>query len=191
MNLEFLINILIQEKPSESLKKHEEETFKMIPELSICKGFNQNNEWHIYDVYNHILHVVDGVPNNINLRMVALFHDIGKPYVYKVDDLGIGHFRGHWLKSKEIFENFINQYSIENIKKDLISKLILYHDLNIEKLSEKELLEFLNNFNKEDITLLFQLKRSDLLAQNEKFHYLLKEYQNQELKLLDKLNTKL
>lgn len=139
MELNLLMNILTQDKPSELIRNNEEEIFKIIPELSICKNFNQNNIWHIYDVYEHILHVIDGVPNNINLRIAALFHDIGKPFVYKEDELGVGHFYAHWIKSKEIFDNFAEKYNIDKSTKEIISNLILYHDLNIEKITDEEL----------------------------------------------------
>ena len=83
-------------KPSKKLLASEQKLFKLIPELEKCKSFKQNNDWHIYDVYEHILHVVDYVPNNISIRLAALFHDIGKPASYKEDEFGIGHFYGHW-----------------------------------------------------------------------------------------------
>ena len=63
-NVKNLFNILLSDNPSELIKYHEKEIFLLIPELEKSKGFNQNNEWHIYDVYEHILHVIDGAPNN-------------------------------------------------------------------------------------------------------------------------------
>jgi len=186
MELNLLINILSKEKPSEFIKSNEDEIFKIIPELRLCKNFNQNNIWHIYDVYEHILHVVDGVPNNINLRLAALFHDIGKPLVYKEDEFGAGHFYGHWIKSKEIFDKFAEKYNIDKSSKDIISNLILYHDLNIEKLNDRELTELINIFDTKEINMLFKLKKSDLLAQNEQFHYLLNNYDNDKNKILSK-----
>lgn len=184
MDINSLIDILKQDKPSQYIISNEDYIFKIIPELSICKGFHQNNIWHIHDVYNHILHVVDGVPNNITLRLAALFHDVGKPYVYKEDEDGIGHFYNHWNKSKEIFENFAQKHNIDNNIKSIISNLILYHDINIDKINNNELKKLLEIFNEEEIKLLFQLKRSDLLAQNTEFHYLLECYKKQEIKIL-------
>lgn len=137
-------------------------------------------------VYEHILHVIDGVPNNIVLRMVTLFHDIGKPLVYTEDEVGVGHFYNHWEKSKEIFDQFAEKYCLEENMKKLISNLILYHDLNIDKISDDELIQLINIFDKDGITMLFQLKQSDLLAQNEQFHYLLNNYENQKRRILDK-----
>ena len=188
--MNFLFNILSQDKPSEFIRNNSDEIFKIIPQLAICKGFNQNNVWHVYDVFEHILHVVDGVPNNLALRLAALFHDIGKPYVYKEDENKTGHFFGHWNKSNEIFNSFAEKYKLEKPLKNLVSNLILYHDLNVAKLSNEELDELLTVFDKDGIELLFKLKRSDLLAQNPKFHYLLNDYTEQKNKLLSMLKLK-
>lgn len=187
MEINFLKNILLQNKPSELIRRNEKVIFKIIPELRKSKGFNQNNIWHIYDVYEHILHVIDGVPTSIDLRLAALFHDIGKPYVYTEDENGVGHFYNHWNKSKEIFDFFAQKYNLEKDISTLISNLILYHDLNIEKLDDLELNRLVNIFDENGIIKLFQLKRSDLLAQNSQFHYMLDNYAIQESKILTKL----
>lgn len=185
--MEFLINILKQDKPSEILRNNTEKLFELIPELSVCKNFDQKNIWHIYDVFEHILHVVDGVPNNLILRLAALFHDVGKPFVYKEDENGIGHFWEHWNKSNEIFCEFARKYELEENTQKLISDLILYHDLNIDKISEKELDNLIDILGENGIIMLFKLKRSDLLAQNEEFHYFLEIYNQQEIKILKRI----
>ena len=182
--MDFLLDILLQEKPSEFIRNNDE-ILKIIPELSFCRNFNQNNIWHIYDVFEHILHVVDGVPNNLTLRLAALFHDIGKPYVYKEDENHIGHFFGHWDKSNEIFCLFADKNKLEEEIKNMVSNLILYHDLNIGKLNNEELNKLINIFGKDGIIMLFELKRSDLLAQNKEFHYLLDDYDKQKIKILN------
>lgn len=182
--MEFLEEILLQEKPSILIRNNSDKIFELIPELRTCKDFAQNNIWHIYDVYEHILHVVDGVPNIPELRIAALFHDIGKPYVYKEDENGVGHFFGHWDKSNEIFSKYADRYSLDENSKSLISNLILYHDVNIDKLDNEELKEIITIFDKKGIKMLFKLKKSDLQAQNKKFHYLLETYSKQESELL-------
>ena len=74
MDVNKLYEILMDDKPSILIKENEDYFFSLIPELKVCKGFNQNNPWHIYDVYEHILHVVDETPKDLSLRLVALFH---------------------------------------------------------------------------------------------------------------------
>lgn len=187
MTIEELYNILLSDTPSDNLKEHESELFKLIPELEKCKGFDQNNEWHVYDVYEHILHVVDNVSPNLIMRLAALFHDIGKPYTYKEDENKVGHFYGHWEVSQKIFNLFVDKYNIDKNMGNRISNLIYYHDINVSKLEYSKLKEMLERLNYEGIEQLYELKRADLLAQNKKYHYLLNEYPKQKEKVLSKI----
>ena len=175
-NLEKLFDILLSNNPSILIRENEDYIFNIIPELRKSKGFNQNNPWHIYDVYDHILHVIDGVKENIILRLTALFHDIGKPYTYMEDENNIGHFYDHWTKSCEIFLNFSKKYELPDDLTYEVKKLIYYHDINISKLNREELNKFLDEFSVDEINMLYEIKKSDLLAQSPKYHYLLFEY---------------
>ena len=184
MNLEELYNILLSDKPSSVLKNMEKELFSLIPELEKCKGFQQNNDWHIYDVYEHILHVVDNVSLNIIMRLAALFHDIGKPFSYTEDEKGIGHFYGHWEASHRIFNEFASKYNIDAIIRNRVSDLIFYHDINFSKLDDDSLKKIIDKFGTEGIIQLFELKQADLLAQNKKYNYILDEYKIQKKKII-------
>ena len=184
MNTKELYEILLSEKPSTILREREEELFKLIPELETCKGFNQNSEWHIYDVYEHILHVVDNVPPRLTLRLAALFHDIGKPASYREDEKGVGHFYGHWQISETIFHNFAKKHKMTPQTESLISNLIFYHDLNIGRLSKEDSIKLYDTLGTNGLILLYKLKKADLLAQNEKFHDMLTEFDTQKRKIL-------
>jgi tRNA nucleotidyltransferase (CCA-adding enzyme) len=92
---------------------HKSVLLKIIPELKICDGFNQNNPHHIHNVYDHIIHgvvwlwsLIDGVPNDDETEVLIayLFHDIGKPAAYSVDENGVGHFYDHEHVSRDIAE---------------------------------------------------------------------------------------
>lgn len=53
----------------------------IIPELEEGIGCEQSGE-HIYDVFNHLLHALDHATSknwSLEIRLSALFHDIGKP----------------------------------------------------------------------------------------------------------------
>lgn len=178
-----LLEILLSEDVYDKLKQNEQEIFELIPELRVCKGFEQNNKWHIYDVYEHILHVVAGVDNNMCLRISALFHDIGKPTTYTEDNNGIGHFYNHWNKSVDIFNKYKDNFELSNEDISLIINLIFYHDINIDKMTEGELNNMVNKIGLSYIKLLFSLKRADLLAQSPEFHNLLSNINNQEQNL--------
>lgn len=188
MNIDELYNILLTDKPSIILKEKEKEIFLLIPELEKCKSFNQNNKWHIYDVYNHILHVIDNTKPNLVLRLSALFHDIGKPLTYTEDKNGVGHFYGHYIESQKIFDDFANKHNIDSNMIKLVSTLVYHHDNNILKLDDENLMKLYNILGTDGINLLYELKKADLLAQNEIYHYLLDEYNIENEKVLDNIN---
>lgn len=183
MNYKDILKLLLNDDVYNIFKHYEEELFKLIPELKDCKGFNQNNKWHIYDVYEHILHVISGVEANTYLRLAALFHDIGKPLVYKEDENGIGHFYDHWNTSIEIFKKYQDKFNLSKEEINLIINLIFYHDINVEKMDNEKLKEMMSLIGTKNIKYLFKLKRADLLAQSPKFHYLLININNQEQKV--------
>lgn len=184
MTYDELLKILLSNDVYNKFKQREEQIFLLIPELKECKGFEQNNEWHIYDVYEHILHVILGVDNNIYLRLVALFHDIGKLLTYIEDDSGVGHFYNHWKKSVEIFEKYQDKFDLSNEETTLITNLIFYHDINIQKMSDEELKNMITKIGVSNIKLLFSFKKADLLAQSSKFHNVLLNINQQEEKVM-------
>lgn len=137
----------------------------IIPELDKMKDFNQNNPNHIYTVLEHTLKVMDNVAiNNFNLRVAALFHDIGKPFCYTEKD-GVGHFYGHPKISGEIFLRFSDKYGLDKKSREIIYKLIIYHDKDIPKKISK-LNRFIYDYGKDNFDLLFVLKEADIMAQN-------------------------
>lgn len=184
MTFNELLEILLVDDVYNKLKQNEGKLFELIPELKLCKGFNQNNKWHIYDVYEHILHVVTGVEANIYLRLSSLFHDIGKPLTYTEDNNGVGHFYNHWNKSVQIFKKYQDKFNLSNEEKILITNLIFYHDINVDKMEDSELNNMINEIGTSNIGLLFSLKRADLLAQSPEFHNLLQNINKQEKNLV-------
>ena len=179
-----ILKILLSDDVYNILKQKESELFELIPELEVCKGFEQNNNWHIYDVYEHILYVVSGVDSDVCLRLSALFHDIGKPLTYTEDSDGIGHFYNHWNKSVEIFKKYQDKFELSNEEISLIVNLIFYHDINIDKMNVEEIDLMISTIGIENIELLFALKQSDLLAQSPEYHYLLTNINNQEQSII-------
>lgn len=137
--------------------------FKMIPQLEPCYKFNQNNKYHIHDVYEHILYVVDYCQTtDFEIKMSALLHDIGKPATYKVGEDGYGHFLGHpkvshQLVVDEVFP--ILRLTRENQK--IISELVLHHDEGVVA-TPKAVRKFISKFGVEFIEKWFILKQADI-----------------------------
>ena len=81
--------IMSSPKPSVGLKLLEESGLLdiFIPEFKICRGCIQSDyrAFHKFDVLDHLFYACDGAPaDKLNVRLAALFHDIGKPAAKKV-----------------------------------------------------------------------------------------------------------
>lgn len=184
MNLKELLEILLEDKPSTKLRERKEELFSLIPVLEKCDGFDQHSKWHPYDVLEHIFHVVDNVDPIIELRLAALFHDVAKPETFELDDKGRGHFQDHGEKSVRIFNRFANKNKISKKQINIIARLIRYHDDYLYDPRKTDKLKCV--FDKDEIELLYEIQKADLLAQSEEYHYLLESYEIGKNKLLSK-----
>ena len=156
-----------------------------IPELLPMKGFDQNNNYHIYDVYKHSVKAVINTPKVLMLRLSAFFHDIGKPLSYSQDNKGTGHFYGHSKKSEEMVRIILRRLKFDNSIIEIVSSLVLYHDITIE-VDEKKIKHVLNNFSYDVYKSLIALKRADILSQNPKFLSRLETLDKIE-KMIDKI----
>lgn len=75
--------------PSVGLKMMEETGILslFIPEFDVCRGCIQSDyrAFHKFDVLDHLFYACDGAPSEkLNVRLAALFHDIGKPSAKKI-----------------------------------------------------------------------------------------------------------
>ena len=50
---------------------------QVIPELQSAVGFDQRSPHHVWDVYTHTAHVVEGAAPDLVLRWAALLYDVG------------------------------------------------------------------------------------------------------------------
>ncbi len=141
-----------------------------IPELLPMKGFDQNNPHHIYDVLTHTAVAVESIPPEKVLRLSALFHDIGKPLSYSVDENGVGHFYGHAKKSETIAAKILKRLKYDNETTDSVLTLVKYHDLHLEE-NEKSIKRLLRKIGPEMFDKLILLYRADNLAQAPAFRY--------------------
>ena len=99
----------------------------VIPELKPAFDCVQNNPWHIYNVYDHIIHAVDAAPKDEIIRLTMLLHDIGKPSVKTTDEKGIDHFKFHAPVGADIAKKVLKRFKVSNEVYDKVTTLIRYH----------------------------------------------------------------
>ena len=187
---EELKKIIVSDNVDKYMGEYKEIFFEIILELKECNGFNQHNDYHIYDVYTHTINVVKNVPQNIYLRLASIFHDIGKPRAFKLDEKQVGHFLGHANISNDIFKNFADKYKLNNKTKKIVSDLVLCHEDDLSSKNNK-IYNFYKKFNMNRIEMLFDLKISDVMSQNPKYINRIEELKKIETKYItvrDKYN---
>lgn len=136
-----------------------------MPELAKMEGFDQRNPHHIFDVLEHTATVVEMADKEPVVRLAALFHDIGKPDCFTVDEAGIGHFYGHGAISAEMTRSVMNRLKFDNDTKKKVLELVEKHDAHIEP-SQRAVKRVLNKLSEEQFFNLMALKRADNFGQS-------------------------
>lgn len=154
----------------------------VIPELAACVGFEQHNFHHKYDVYTHIATVVEASPETDYIRLAALFHDIGKPLCFSLDENGIGHFYSHAVKSSEIAVNTLKRLRFDNETVNKVQLLVKQHDAYIDE-DSKTLKRKLNRFGEQALRDLISVQRADTLGLADEYHKRLAHFEKLEKNL--------
>jgi tRNA nucleotidyltransferase (CCA-adding enzyme) len=155
--------ILVCERPKFWIEELRKYGFleQIIPEISICIGFEQNNPYHYETVYDHILSVIEKTEPVLEVRLAALFHDIGKPNCY-TDDGMMGHFYGHHKESADICRRVMTRLKYSNSQIEYVSELVYWHMLQFDKYEKKYAKTILKNLGAEKVDDFFSLKVADI-----------------------------
>lgn len=97
-----------------------------LPEILPSIGFEQN-EFHIHDVYEHTLWVIERTPATELLRLSALFHDLGKPHTLTVGEDGRRHFYKHEQVSEDITKSVMKRMRFSKKFTEQVSTVVRYH----------------------------------------------------------------
>lgn len=160
------IKILLSDKPSYGIRLMKDLGILQVilPEMIPAIGFDQRNPHHDLTVFEHTLEVLDNAPKVLEVRLAALFHDIGKPYTFKLDENGIGHFYGHEKISVDITKEVLTRLHFSN---DLIkNSLVLINDhMNYSKdLNKKYVKRQLQRIGYDNLNNLIDLQIADKLS---------------------------
>lgn len=144
-----------------------------IPEIKDMFGFQQNNPYHIYDVWNHTVHAVQAYecdcepdlnPRDLITSLAVFFHDIGKPHCYQDGEDGIRHFKGHGRVSADMTDKIMKRLRFDNDTREKVVELVYYHDATFE-VGKKYIKRWLNKIGEEQFRRLLNVRRADIKAQ--------------------------
>ena len=155
------------------------------PEVLPMVGFDQRNRHHCYDVWEHTLRVVSAVPPELELRLAALLHDVGKPNCFTVDEKGQGHFYGHPAESARLAGEMLSRLRADSATRETVIRLVAWHDKNIPR-TRPGVAHALAVLGEQDLRRLLAVKRADNLAQAPDYRFMQGEIDKAEV-ILDQL----
>lgn len=142
----------------------------LIPEWTKTKKFNQRNPHHNLALDEHIKKVVASIEGDIELRLAALLHDIGKPQTYTLKN-GIGHFYGHEQESAVLAEKILLRMKYANKIVKNVTLLIANHLNNSKNSNKKYCKKLIEKIGYENMPKLFKLMAADRIAHKPPFDF--------------------
>ena len=138
-----MYEVLTSENVSESIENNMSYLLSSIPEIENMIGFEHKHPHHHLDVWGHTVEVLNNLDSkDLDVKMAALFHDIGKPFSYQDDE--VRHFHGHPEMSSKMTKQILTRLGYDKeFVKDVVY-LVETHDtiINPNKLDNtKQMIE--------------------------------------------------
>jgi putative nucleotidyltransferase with HDIG domain len=135
---------------------------EVLPELAACRGVEQKGD-HEYDVLDHSLYSCDGAqPDNLTVRLAALFHDIGKPASKRRIETGEVVFHGHDEISAKLTRDILRRLKYSKAIENSVVHLIRQHMFAYDpSWTDSAVRRFLRRIGVEHVSNLFALRIAD------------------------------
>jgi tRNA nucleotidyltransferase (CCA-adding enzyme) len=143
----------------------------VLPELYKCVGFDQNNPYHDKSVYGHIIEVISNTKPILVNRLAALFHDIGKPKCFTVDEKLVGHFYGHEKLSSQIAKEVMTRLKYDKKTIDSVCRIVENHMNKSQIKSKSAIKRLINRVGVENLEGLLDVMRADILGSKPPFDF--------------------
>lgn len=126
-----LEKIIMSDHPNKLITAYNLGITKVIlPEFDRMMECPQNTPYHMYNVGEHTIKVMENVPATKEMRWAALLHDVGKPdsITYDKNDAGRMHFYGHAHVGAEIALSVLRRLKLDNKTIKIVTRLVECHD---------------------------------------------------------------
>ena len=122
----------------------------ILPELQALVGVEQPSKWHIADAFEHTMVVVDATATmgyGVNLRLAALFHDLGKATTQSIEADGNIHFYSHQFVSEKLVHKIDERLNLRSAGFDVnyVAQMARHHMDPIQEFkSDQAVKRFIN-----------------------------------------------
>lgn len=160
----YFTRMLLGRKPSRALDYLRQNSILQVflPEVTSGLGLQQN-QFHSYDIYHHLLLACDGVQEaDLTLRLSALLHDAGKVLTRKEKENGEATFYNHEMVSARMIPTIMKRLGIgKDIGMDVrfLVKNHMFH--YTDDWTDKAIRRFVKRVPKEFMWRLIQLRIAD------------------------------
>lgn len=143
------------------------------PELESSFGVEQNGH-HTYDVFEHSLRSLNHAAEknyDLDTRLTALFHDIGKPNTRRYDEIKKDYtFYGHEVVGERMTKKILENLKFEKKIIDKVSKMVRWHMFfsDTEQISLASVRRLIVNIGKENIWDLINVRICDRMGSGTK-----------------------
>ena len=159
-----LKGILCGAETGELLRTHREIVAICLPELRPTFDLDQCNPNHCWDVWEHTLHAVDNISPDPVLRLAMLFHDIGKPDCFALDEAGVGHSIGHDRVGAKMAGRILRRMRCDKETREAVVELVAAHD-RFRHFPRRTVSRLLARMGPERTLQLLQVIEADIKAQ--------------------------
>ncbi|MCL1927468.1 MAG: HD domain-containing protein [Treponema sp.] len=136
----------------------------ILPELETCRGIEQKG-YHRYDVLDHsLLSCAYAAKKGFSqeVRMAALFHDLGKPLVRTLGEDETWTFYNHEKKSVPLAEGIMRRFRYPNAVTEKVLRLIAAHMFRYEETwKDNAIRRFIIRTGEDLLPELFNLRMAD------------------------------
>ena len=163
-----LTKLLMADNPERLITAYELGVTKIVlPEFDKMMETPQINKHHAYNVGEHTIRVVKGVPGDKTLRWAALLHDVAKPAT-KTNDGEWDHFYGHNEVGVDMAGDVLRRLKFDTATIDRVKRLVYWHDYGMGEMpGRKAFRRALSKMGMDLFEDYAYIKRADILAQSD------------------------
>lgn len=159
--------LVVTERPAWGLERLRELGLLAVfaPELLEGVGMEQN-QYHRFTVWEHILMTLALIPPDLHLRLAALLHDVAKPRCLWVDEVGNRHFYRHEIVGAEMADALLERLRMDGDTRKRVVHLVRCHmDLFADTgITDAAIRRMIRRIGREQMPDLLELRRADRLA---------------------------